>query len=598
MVNLEELRNFCYPTTTLSTPTTSGQQVENKYKPFTPLIDDASKIQCNVCLSKFGYKSSYELHMVTYHPNNDIDVTITDPKGTCRMINRITKKPCLIKYSIRSIYGHLQRKHGTIRPSEYHNLIGFYTGETTSAAFLLKGKRDIKDAILVEDLFLKKLKGEKVETQELNIEEENMNLFSAPLGVSTRKKRKIQSSSKQMLCDDTPLSKRVKMRQSNFQDKLVNIEFQNNTINSSFEYCYEKTPVVITTNETTMNVKPCCVKLNNKEVSQILNQNYEFENQSSSPMKLCENVPSGPVIDDFNMSAQLDVEKSGSQAYYSMEDFDLCHEADSDFDENDDNHFTERRMKNKHERYLRRNSVSVKIHELSENAIFIADMKEYMQNESIASKYLDNSTIKKTINHLFIFDDSLLMFEYKENKDFNLNMLRNFNEDTFKNLKYPLSWLTKTVLEEDGGGKGHERLKAHNNLRRFLEYEVDKIDNMKRKLEIKSNLANITKQIERNKLFQKYGTLVSVEAKKKKKCQLILNRDKKFNEENIMMKWNMSLEKESLDEDMNFIYKQCILEDSPLSPRQLTSYAEYARLNLAFSDKNRYKRINVNTPNS
>ena len=70
------------------------------------------------------------------------------------------------------------------------------------------------------------------------------------------------------------------------------------------------------------------------------------------------------------------------------------------------------------------------------------------------------------------------------------------------------------------------------------------------------------------------------------KCKLILDRSKIHKEQNILVKWNSSQEKEEKDKDMENIYNES-MSSGVISPRNLTAYSEYARLQLAFTDKNR-----------
>ena len=137
---------------------------------------------------------------------------------------------------------------------------------------------------------------------------------------------------------------------------------------------------------------------------------------------------------------------------------------------------------------------------------------------------------------------------------------------------------------------GIERLKSHTHLRRFLDYEVEHVNDsmefLSKKVQIKHNNASIALQISKNNLCKKYNELVKAEQKKKEKAQLILNRSKIHDEKNILLKWNSSFEKAELDRDMEFIYNESII-NGYISPRNLTKYSEYARLQLAFTDKNR-----------
>ena len=90
-------------------------------------------------------------------------------------------------------------------------------------------------------------------------------------------------------------------------------------------------------------------------------------------------------------------------------------------------------------------------------------------------------------------------------------------------------------------------------------------------------------------MFKKYETIADSNKRKLARCRLILNRENLYNEENIVLIWNNSKEKEELDNEMEKIYLEAISSgDDQFSSRNLTCYSNYARLYLAMSDKNRF----------
>ena len=280
-----------------------------------------------------------------------------------------------------------------------------------------------------------------------------------------------------------------------------------------------------------------------------------------------------PFNDTFDNHFRLD-------SSYSIEE-------DSDYEIGDSTVYTKKRKENKKIRQLKRNNPILKPHELPQNSRFVHDMKRYMKTETIATVNQNNTTIIKTINNLFTQEDSFLHYMLEQQPDFNLEKLRSFQSDNFTSLTYPIDWLTNTC--DNDGLKGQERLKSHCQLRKFIDFEVEKIGNaefLQRKLDVKNNSSSIAEQIARNKLFRKYETLATVAKNKKNRCELILDASKTHNEQNLVAKWKRSDEKRKLDMEMENIYKNAI-ENNFIGPRKLTKYAEYARLELAFSDKNR-----------
>ena len=140
---------------TSSTPSTSNRPEDNQFKKFSPLVDIDSKIKCTVgwCSSTFGYKRSYEAHMLNAHPSALVDLNVKEPLGTCRLLNKTTGLPCEAKLSLSSMYGHLLRKHNTRRPSKHHTLAGFKIGPNPSAVFVTKNSNLELDKAAVKSNF-------------------------------------------------------------------------------------------------------------------------------------------------------------------------------------------------------------------------------------------------------------------------------------------------------------------------------------------------------------------------------------------------------------------------------------------------------------
>ena len=128
-----------------------------------------------------------------------------------------------------------------------------------------------------------------------------------------------------------------------------------------------------------------------------------------------------------------------------------------------------------------------------------------------------------------------------------------------------------------------ERLKAHANLRRYIEYEVDQANNSEAfsniKRTVRENLQAIETQIKKNKLFSKYSSLAKQAHEEKKKAQHILQPSRPFDIENLVSTWFASAEKEETDKDFHFIFSNA-MKDKHISISNLTGYAIYARLSL------------------
>ena len=576
---------------TSSTPSTSNRPEDNQFKKFSPLVDIDSKIKCTVgwCSSTFGYKRSYEAHMLNAHPSALVDLNVKEPLGTCRLLNKTTGLPCEAKLSLSSMYGHLLRKHNTRRPSKHHTLAGFKIGPNPSAVFVTKNSNLELDKAAVksnfEDIDLSKKEKEKFNPEEVIHEE----LLTKTDDFEKEKK----GFEKKKVTDEEDFNK----PQDKSYHEVENLHVTESSCDASsivndFTEEFPKSPPVLVPilgvktkrnlddfDDTTPMVKKrkFSRKLLNKVDKALKNiEKVKIPKQKKAPLVKISKFPE----DCSSSSDEYTVEKSSEETEKII--------YDSDYESDDTLDFTNKRTAAKAMRHLSRNENCVNSQESTENSQFIADMISYMKTESISTKNLDKSTIQKTVSELFTKEDSFLNFNIKKDRTFNLNRLRKFNEDDYIGLVYPIEWLTETCLEE--GIKGQERLKAHTQLRRFIDYEVENADSslefLPLKMKVKENNASITLQISKNNLYRKYTELAKAEHQKKEKCKLILDRSKIHKEQNILVKWNSSQEKEEKDKDMENIYNES-MSSGVISPRNLTAYSEYARLQLAFTDKNR-----------
>ena len=71
-----------------------------------------------------------------------------------------------------------------------------------------------------------------------------------------------------------------------------------------------------------------------------------------------------------------------------------------------------------------------------------------------------------------------------------------------------------------------------------------------------------------------------------KNADQIINPNKATVLSNIVKKWNTSDEKMQCDRDYEFIYQEC-MKKKYISKKQLTSWSQYARIKMVFSDRSR-----------
>ena len=259
---------------------------------------------------------------------------------------------------------------------------------------------------------------------------------------------------------------------------------------------------------------------------------------------------------------------------------------DSDIEYGDTDLYTTIRRRNREIRYKKRNINVIPLCDREENRLFIEDFKYFLLNFSVSKQ--TTSTVTKACSHLFVQDDSLLSFEFEKNPEFCLENLRRFTSNSFIHVRYPGDWLNETAA--DNGNRGLDRLKCHTDLREFLEYEADRFSASTEfsatKQAIRDNLNGIKQQITNSKLYRKYNILSNTKHQKRKNAKMILQSSATVDLEHIIKTWNSSLEKDELDRDYEFMFTNC-MENNSISIKMLTQYSQYARIVLLMTDKNR-----------
>ena len=444
-----------------STPSTPIKSLDNEnIVVFTPSLDEYKfgKIKCPICENLFKHKRSYEAHHLRFHAEFQMDNSVTDPKGKCRLISNITKKTCGKAFSYRGIYRHLKNKHSTDRPSENHKLVGFQVDKVPIPIFVEEGKKlkewttrfkQIKSARNnlcdnIEDIIL--ITPQKKVEVENEIVELNSSLIS-PIVKRTNGSRKMLWSSspkKNIVCE-------MNTNDNNELEEDINAIGIFNELDNKNDSKFKNHIIPI---KSPIKIKITSSEQIKEDLDTISSEDEEYgptqfdcekQNSEKTDLPISNDVIGSSIIEDeSNFSFASDVSKNIKVKQRE----DLFFEIDSDFSEGDTEEFTNRRKKNKAFRRKERNKSSLKIYQLPGNVEFIAAMKNYMKNETIATKNIDNSSINKTFSHLFYQDDCFLKYQVEQNENFNLGNLIKFSSKSFELLKFPLDWLTNTVKND------------------------------------------------------------------------------------------------------------------------------------------------------
>ena len=231
-----------------------------------------------------------------------------------------------------------------------------------------------------------------------------------------------------------------------------------------------------------------------------------------------------------------------------------------------------------------------------ENRQFISDFEEWLSTRDM-ERNGDKSTIKKHSGHLFNYHDSLLVFNSKKYEDYHLQ--KHVTKDVGPILEVCNPTLTKQWIQSLGGGDGkqfparrREALKAHATFREYVYERISltsfgpSVQERMDKEMILKNLNEIGNHISKRKVYQQLDRLEKNDRQKTQLARKILFPDENFNEHNAVSIWLSSKEAQIEEEKYLNIYEKAMSGLKP-SSKDFTSFAHYARFNLAIVDKNR-----------
>ena len=407
----------------------SSENEISKIKVFSPLVLEKSQIKCSVkgCKGRFAYKRSYVSHMKTFHGDDEIK-SFCDPPGTCQLISKKTNRPCLAKLPYNSIYNHMKVFHDVSKDNDNHILLGFDMSSNPKPVF---GKKNYGYKIVDSKIEFIPNHPNKYQGPCSSSNEETMSSFKNMDGNSTATNSAAGNITNPVEDNKTESCSSLGITGDYQSSESVNVIF---TPNNQIEL--EETSKEICS-DTPKSTKPGKIR---RRLSIVLPLTVSPDHNEESSADSSQNV------DD-----ELSAPDSSSQDSQMLE-------IDSDYEDGDNDNYTEMRQNNKKIRHINRNNNLVPLHQKDSNSKFISDMIEFMKMNTIDTTNKNTSTIKKTVRNLFSDTDSLLAFQVEKQADFNLEKWRNFESSEFQHIMYPLEWLAKTC--DRNGGKGVERLKV------------------------------------------------------------------------------------------------------------------------------------------
>ena len=275
--------------------------------------------------------------------------------------------------------------------------------------------------------------------------------------------------------------------------------------------------------------------------------------------------------------------------------FDYGLEQDDDEGSEDDKEFTYARLQNKIARYGRRNSPdSVVLAELPSNQRFIEDFVSHIRKTS-TTQNAKSSTINLSTALLFRHDDSFLAYMNKKNPGFSLDQLLCFKDESrFVQLTNPDGWIGQ-ISGSDGRlnpVRRKEMYKAYKRLVLFVMKHLSDQDfgsdllSILRKDKLKSNLKDISEEINSSKTWSNLQSLIDQERKEKLRAKNIVHPDEKHNVVNANKIYFKSQPFKNRVVKVNGIWKTC-MDSSAIGSRDFDTLGNFPRHLLCMTDRNR-----------
>ena len=541
----------------------SGSNDKIKFRLATPLKEKTS-FTCSDCGTNFSSWRGYKNHVKKKH--NKV-VEGQGPKVTCLLPHgrgtRVTDK-----HSMDQICSHLLLVHKIAKPTKNHEFRGFKSldGEKTwEPVFLLDTDPDPS----MDSLHGSNSASTKV-NRVLNFDTDDKVVDKAP---EDELQQGTSSSSSSTNC-------KVSCTAATFG--------ASSTIIQPFHQDTDMTPAeridsMQTAEEELIRVELIVDTEDNENLGE------RVEPETEKPVAL-----DWEVDDEICASFEEHLMDSEKEEYPS--EFSLAlDDGDSDIESEDTAIFTKQRLQTKKDRYAERRHLTPEHPANTErNKAFIEDFVKMVIRYS-KSKNEKSSTIDLSTALLFRHPDSFLLHQIKKNPTFSLDKLLSFQDEaSFVELKDPSSW-----IDEIGGENGKENpirrkemYKAYKRLILFVlrrlsqeNFSTDLLSLLRRD-KIKSNLKEISEEINASKTWTNLQSLIDQNSKEVAKAKNVVNPDESFNASQGNVKYFNSEEFKTRLEKNNKIWEKCN-ETQTVGAKEFDTIGQFARHLLTMTDRNR-----------
>ena len=251
-------------------------------------------------------------------------------------------------------------------------------------------------------------------------------------------------------------------------------------------------------------------------------------------------------------------------------------------------------------RYTRRNEQKprTKLIDQNGNKEFISGFEEWHKIQVFETSQESEDTVRKNIAYLFSYEDSLLSFNTKKFKDYNLQKHVELSDDgSILEVSDPTAlnqWL-QSIVDCNGNpmpARRREMLKAHARFRDYIQEKVSsvnfgpEVEAFVKRDSILNNLKNISDQIKKKRCFYHLGKQEELERKKTKLARKIVDPAEDHKETKAVETWFASSEHE-VEEKKNMETYNKAMAERKVSSKGFNSFGVWAKFTLSAVDKSR-----------
>ena len=270
-------------------------------------------------------------------------------------------------------------------------------------------------------------------------------------------------------------------------------------------------------------------------------------------------------------------------------------EEDSDTESGDEEDFTLFRIRNKEDRFQRRNHPEIPSPaDLPKNRMFIESFTKYLIQHADTENE-KASTFSSTTALLFRHPDSWLVYMLKRRPSFSLDNLTCFKDvENFVELRDPDGWIDE-IAGKTGKDNSIRRKEMYKCYKRLIKYLLKLLGNedfgsdivsILRRTKIKDNLKEIHEEIDACKTWNKLQNIIEKDHHEIEKARDTVNPQEKHNAAVANKSYFLSKEFNERMKKNHQIWKDA-LDTGKIGQRDFDTLGQFARHILAMTDRNR-----------